>query len=48
MVLEIFLEKLFQEHNFLIVSISADNLFGEQIRTARVTRLFIHETRKLH
>ena len=48
MVLEIFLEKPFQEHNFLIVSISADNLFGEQIRTARVTRLFIHETRKLH
>ena len=37
------LGKSFHEANLLMMLISDDNLFGAQIRDARVTRVLIHD-----
>ena len=39
------LGKSFHEPNLLMMLISDDNLFGAQIRDARVTRVLIHDVR---
>ena len=39
------LGKSFHEANLLMMLVSDDNLFGAQIRDARVTRVLIHDVR---